>query len=38
MINSAFINLWNERVGAIAWDEEKQVANFEFEPSFLRKG
>ncbi|MET3981746.1 serine/threonine-protein kinase HipA [Mucilaginibacter sp. UYP25] len=38
MINSAFINLWNERVGAIAWDADKGVANFEFEPAFLRKG
>ncbi|MGF7077747.1 type II toxin-antitoxin system HipA family toxin [Mucilaginibacter sp. UYCu711] len=38
MINSAFINLWDERVGAIAWDADKGVANFEFEPAFLRKG
>jgi serine/threonine-protein kinase HipA len=38
MINSAFINLWGERVGAIAWDADKGVANFEFEPGFLRKG
>lgn len=38
MINSAFINLWGERVGAIAWDAEKGVADFEFEPAFLRMG
>jgi serine/threonine-protein kinase HipA len=38
MVNSAFINLWNERVGAIAWDADKGVADFEFEPAFLRKG
>jgi serine/threonine-protein kinase HipA len=38
MINSAFINLWGERVGAIAWDADKAVADFEFEPAFLRKG
>ncbi|WP_158995149.1 type II toxin-antitoxin system HipA family toxin [Mucilaginibacter sp. L196] len=38
MINSAFINLWGERVGAIAWDADKGVADFEFEPAFLRKG
>jgi serine/threonine-protein kinase HipA len=37
MINSAFINLWGERVGAIAWDADKGVADFEFEPAFLRK-
>ncbi|MEB0261793.1 type II toxin-antitoxin system HipA family toxin [Mucilaginibacter sp. 10I4] len=38
MINSAFINIWGERVGAIAWDADNGVANFEFEPTFLRMG
>lgn len=38
MINSAFINLWGERVGAIAWNAETGVADFEFDPSFLNKG
>lgn len=38
MINSAFINLWGERVGAIAWDADSGTADFEFEPAFLRKG
>src|SRR5476651_1470928 len=38
MINSAFINIWGERVGAIAWDADNGVANFEFEPAFLRMG
>jgi len=38
MITSAFINLWNKRVGAIAWNAETGVADFEFEPSFIRDG
>ena len=38
MINSAFINLWGERVGAIAWNAEKSIADFEFEPDFLTNG
>ena len=38
MINSAFINLWGERVGAIAWNAEKSIADFEFEPDFLNNG
>jgi len=38
MINSAFINLWNERVGAIAWNAGTGIADFEFEPAFLRRG
>jgi serine/threonine-protein kinase HipA len=35
MITTAFIHIWNKRVGAIAWDEATQLASFEFEPSFL---
>lgn len=35
MINSAYIHLWNKRVGAIAWDDARGLADFEFEPSFL---
>jgi len=38
MITSAFINLWDKRVGAIAWNVETGVADFEFEPSFIRAG
>lgn len=38
MINSAFINVWGERVGAIAWNAEKSIADFEFEPDFLTNG
>lgn len=36
MITTAFINIWNKRVGAIAWDTETELGFFEFEPSFLR--
>jgi len=35
MISTAYINIWNIRVGAIAWDDEKGIASFEYEPSFL---
>lgn len=35
MITTAFINIWNRRVGAIAWDVDTELASFEFEPSFL---
>lgn len=38
MINNAFITLWGERVGAIAWHADKGTADFEFEPSFIGKG
>ncbi len=35
MITTAFINIWNKRVGAIAWDVDSALASFEFESSFL---
>jgi serine/threonine-protein kinase HipA len=36
MITTAFINIWNQRVGAIAWDSTTGLGSFEFEPSFLK--
>ncbi len=38
MITTAFINIWNKRVGAIAWDNDTELGSFEFEPSFLSSG
>ncbi len=35
MITTAFINIWNKRVGAIVWNVDTELASFEFEPSFL---
>jgi serine/threonine-protein kinase HipA len=35
MITTAFVNIWNKRVGAIAWDESTGIGSFEYEPSFL---
>ena len=35
MISTAYINIWNKRVGAIAWDDNSGLASFEYEPSFL---
>ena len=35
MVTTAFINIWNKRVGAIAWDADTALASFEYEPSFL---
>lgn len=37
MIMTAYIHLWSNRVGAVAWDSDSGMASFEFEPSFLRK-
>jgi serine/threonine-protein kinase HipA len=38
MITTAFIHLWNQRVGAIAWDENTGLGSFEYEPAFLESG
>lgn len=35
MITTAYINIWNKRVGAIAWDDSNGLASFEYETSFL---
>ncbi len=34
-MNTAYINIWNIRVGAIAWDTSSGLGTFEFEPSFF---
>ena len=36
MANTATVKIWNNNVGAIAWDDATGVGSFEFEPSFLK--
>lgn len=35
MLTTAFINIWNKRVGAIAWNPETGVGSFEYDKNFL---
>lgn len=37
-LTTAFIKIWGQTVGAVAWDEDKGVASFEFEPKFKEFG
>lgn len=37
-MDTAYINLWNNRVGAVAWNAERGTGTFQFEPSFISKG
>ncbi len=37
MITTAFVKIWNETVGAVAWDPNSGLARFEFTPKFLEK-
>ncbi len=36
MINTASINLWGKKVGAVAWSKETGTCTFEFQSSFLK--
>ena len=35
MITTAFVKIWGETVGAIAWNVETAVASFEYDPKFI---
>ncbi|HMO21697.1 MAG TPA: HipA N-terminal domain-containing protein, partial [Candidatus Melainabacteria bacterium] len=32
----AVVNLWNKKIGAVAWDQAKRCGNFEYEADFVR--
>ena len=36
-MNTAYVNIWKTRVGAVVWDNDQQQASFEYEPAFLEK-
>lgn len=38
MINVAYVNIWNKRVGAVAWNQNDGTATFEYEPEFIQSG
>ncbi|MDA0930280.1 MAG: type II toxin-antitoxin system HipA family toxin [Bacteroidetes bacterium] len=35
MISNAFVNIWNKRVGAIAWNPETGLGTFQYDKAFL---
>jgi serine/threonine-protein kinase HipA len=35
MITTAFVTIWNKRVGAIAWDSASGMGSFEYDPAFI---
>lgn len=37
MVKTAFVKLWGETVGAVAWDNNQQMAFFEYDKKFLTK-
>ncbi|UOK42513.1 MULTISPECIES: type II toxin-antitoxin system HipA family toxin [Flavobacterium] len=37
MITTAFIKIWGETVGAVAWNPETRIASFEYDSKFITK-
>ncbi len=37
-VDVATVRLWSRDVGAVAWDAERGVGTFEYEPDFVRQG
>jgi len=37
-MNTAFVKIWGELVGAVAWEEDIGLATFEYDAAFKRKG
>ena len=38
MVRTAFVNIWDTLVGAVAWNEQNGLASFEYDPKFLSYG
>ena len=38
MVDVAEIKIWGELAGAVRWDEQQQLASFQYEPKFIQKG
>lgn len=38
MVTTAFVHIWEKRVGAIAWNEDSGVGSFEYDPHFVQTG
>lgn len=37
MVNAS-VNIWNQFIGALYWDETTETGSFEFDESFIKKG
>ncbi|VAW54961.1 HIPA PROTEIN [hydrothermal vent metagenome] len=35
-MNVISVDLWGQRVGALSWDDERQLASFQYEPAFIQ--
>jgi len=37
-MNTAYVNIWNKRVGAVSWDPDRKLASFEYDTGFSANG
>ncbi|MDE2028195.1 MAG: type II toxin-antitoxin system HipA family toxin [Candidatus Omnitrophica bacterium] len=37
-VEAANVRLWGQRVGAVAWDDARGLASFEYDPNFIKSG
>ncbi len=38
IVKTAFVKIWNQTIGAVSWDENSELASFEYDPKFKEKG
>ncbi len=36
-MNTAYVKIWDELAGAVAWDEDTGLATFEYDPAFINQ-
>ena len=37
-MTSAEVRLWGTKIGAVAWDDQRDIADFEYDPHFIKSG
>ena len=37
-VDVAYVELWGRRLGAVAWNEKRGCADFEYDPAFVKQG
>lgn len=38
MVDAARVNLYGQPIGSVRWDQRYEVAQFEYDPDFVRQG
>jgi serine/threonine-protein kinase HipA len=38
MVDAAEVRIWGELAGAVRWDDRRKLADFQYDPEFIKKG